>query len=292
VSELGKTVDNTWLEIQPALPGKLTWKAQNIANFIPEKPPAIGTSYTFSISKGHKHTNGSAIPAGKITTLDSEPFRIHLANAQNRWSGDYSPSTSEWLIVFNDDVDPATAAAFISFSSKSGQRVAARLERPTTARAGYYANTYKSWAARNPNEPTIERTQESQVPNIIIASPVSPLPVGKGWVISTLKGLPNLAANARLTDDITHEIGDVTPFQVSKIEPYVSANEPRRILLNFNQPVAAKLPDDFLTASLAVTPRPENLSAEIEGRQIQISGNFSIADKYTVTIRPPFSSKA
>jgi uncharacterized protein YfaS (alpha-2-macroglobulin family) len=291
-SELGKSVDNTWLEIKPALPGKLVWKAQNIANFIPENPPAIATRYTFSLSKGHTHTDGSAIPAGKITTLDSEPFRIYLANAQNRWSEDYSPSTSEWLIVFNDDVDPATAAAFVSFSSKSGQRVAARLERPTVARAGYYANAYKSWSARNPNQPATEPTQESQVPNILIATPASPLPVGKDWVISTLKGLPNLGANARLADDNSYQIGDVTPFEVAKIASYVAANEPRRILLNFNQPVAAKLPDDFLTASLAISPRPENLSAEIDGRQIQISGNFSVADKYTVTIRPPLTSKS
>ena len=291
-SELGKTVDNTWLKIQPALPGKLVWKTQNIANFLPENPPAIGTRYTFSLSKGHTHTDGSAIPAGKITSLDSEPFRVHLANAQNRWSEDYSPSASEWLIVFNDDVDPATAAAFITYSSKSGQRVAARLERPTIARAGYYANAYKSWAARNPNAPATERTQETPVPNILIATPASPLPVGKDWVISTLKGLPNLGANARLAEDNSHEIGDVTPFQILKIASYVAANQPRRILLSLNQPVAAKLPDDFLTASVAISPRPENLSARIDGRQIQLSGNFAAADKYTVTIRPPLTSKA
>ena len=48
-TELGKTVDNTWLEIKPALPGKLVWKAQNIASFLPDQPAAIGVSYTFAI---------------------------------------------------------------------------------------------------------------------------------------------------------------------------------------------------------------------------------------------------
>ena len=149
-SELGKSIENTWLEIQPGLPGKLLWKAQNIAQFLPAQAPGIGATYTFAIPQNRSHLDKSPVPAGKFTTLASEPFRITAANAQNRWSSDYSPSTSEWLIVFNDAVDPATAANFVSFSSKSGQRVAARLERATVARAGYYANNYKPWATRFP----------------------------------------------------------------------------------------------------------------------------------------------
>ncbi len=291
-TELGKTVDNTWLEIQPALPGKLLWKAQNIAHFVPDKPPAIGTSYTFSIPKGRKHADGSAVPPGKITTLDSEPFRIVAANAQNRWSEDYSPSTSQWLIVFNDDVDPATASAFISFSSNTGQRVAAKLEPATVARTGYYATAYKPWAARAPGYAPPESTPESPVAHALVATPVSPLPVGKGWVISTLKGLPNLSATARLNDDASNSIGDVTPFKISGIASYIAANQPRQVLINFNQPIAEKLPDDFLSTILSISPRPENLGAKVDGRQIRISGNFSIADKYTVTVRPSLASKA
>ena len=136
ISELGKTTDNTWLDVQPALPGTLRWKAQNIAQFTPAQAPAIGTTYTFSISKNHTHLDQSAVPAGKFATLASEPFRVITANPPNRWSADYVPSTGAWLIVFNDDVDPAAAAAFVSFSSNSGQRVAARLERATVKRGG------------------------------------------------------------------------------------------------------------------------------------------------------------
>ncbi|MEO7099214.1 MAG: MG2 domain-containing protein [Luteolibacter sp.] len=299
-SELGKTVDNSWLEIQPALPGKLLWRAPNIARFVPSQSPAIGASYTFSISKGHQYTDNSAVPDGKITTLESEPFLIRTANSQNRWSSDYSPATAEWLIVFNDDVDPATAASFISFSAKfdrasltgsSGQRVAARLERATVAQAGYLANNYRSWSARKPNGPSPELTPDSLVPNILIATPVSPLSVGKNWTISVLKGLPNLAANARLKDDRSYEIGEVVPFKISKIESYVAANEPRQIALSFNQSVVEKLPDDFLSTSVEIKPRPGNLSATADGDVIRLSGDFT-ADKYTVTLKRPFTSKA
>ena len=119
-SELGKTIDNTWLDIQPALPGKLLWKAQNIAQFIPAQTPGIGATYTFSIPKNRSYLDKSPVPAGKFATVASESFRITASNAPNRWSSDYSPSTGEWLIVFTDAVNRASAANFVSFSSRSG----------------------------------------------------------------------------------------------------------------------------------------------------------------------------
>ncbi len=291
ISELGKTTDNTWLDVQPALPGTLRWKAQNIAQFTPAQAPAIGTTYTFSISKNHTHLDQSAVPAGKFATLASEPFRVITANPPNRWSADYVPSTGAWLIVFNDDVDPAAAAAFVSFSSNSGQRVAARLERATVKRAGYYADNYKPWAARFPNAATPETTPESPVPNILVATPVSPLPVGDGWEVSVLKGLPNLAANTRLTEDSGYEIGKIEPFKIADIKPRVVADKPRQVIIHLNQSAPEELPADFLQTCIEISPLPENLQAEADGREIQLSGNFSDNDTYTVTLKPPFTSK-
>ncbi len=291
-SELGKTIDNTWLEIQPALPGKLLWKAQNIAHFIPAQPPAIGATYTFSIPKNRSHLDKSQVPAGKFATLASEPFRITASNAPNRWSSDYSPSTGEWLIVFNDAVNPATAANFVSFSSKSGQRVAARLEQATVDRAGYYGNNYKTWASRFPNAPAVETTPESPAPNVLIATPLSPLPVGESWVVSLLKGLPNQSANARTIEDSTYEIGKVEPFRVASIKSQTIADQPRQIAIEFNQAIPGSLPVDFLAKCIEIDPRPENLSAKIDGREILLTGNLSDVNKYAVTFKPPFTSKA
>lgn len=287
VGDLGKSVDNKWLEIQPALAGKLLWKAQSIAQLVPDHAPLIGATYTFSIPNGLKSIDGNAIPAGKITSIASEPFRIEAANALDRWSSDYSASTAEWLIVFNDDVDPATAAAFVSFNSRSGQRVAAHLERATVARAGYYAKKYRSWTERSSTTPAAEATQESPLMNVIVATPESPLPIGKEWNISALKGLPNTAANARLIEDSTYAIGDVNPFVATSIDSYIAANEPRKIIFTFNEKVGGKLPDQFLADSIVCNPRPENLSAKIDDKQIELLGDFSIADKYEVTIKPP-----
>ncbi len=291
-SELGKTMNNTWLEIQPNLAGKLSWKAQNIAQFLPDQAPGIGTTYTFSIPKNRSHLDKSPVPAGKITTLESEPFRIAAANAPNRWHSDYSPSTGEWLIIFNDAVSPATAANFVSFSSKSGQRVAARLEQATIARAGYYGNNYKPWPTRFPGTPAVESSPESPASNILIATPVSPLPVGEGWVVSLLKGLPNSSGSARTIEDSTYEIGKIEPFRVTAIRSLQTVDEPRGITIEFNQALPETLADNFLETCVEIRPRPENLSAQIEGRQIQLSGSLDDMDKYSVTFKQPFTSKA
>ncbi|HEX7261133.1 MAG TPA: hypothetical protein VF258_04905, partial [Luteolibacter sp.] len=290
-TELGKNVDNTWLEIQPALPGKLVWKAQNIAQLVPDQAPAIGTTYTFSIPKNREYLDKSAIPAGKFATLSSEPFRITAANPHNRWTPSYSPSTASWLIVFNDAIDPATAANYISFSSKSGQRVAARLERATVAQAGYYRGSYKPWAARFRNAPVAETIPDSPVPNILLATPVSPLPVGEGWIVSALKGIPNESSSASTQEDNTYQIGEVKPFRIADISSYQTPGEPRKILVNFNQPVTKSLPADFLEKCIVISPRPENLSVEaINETQMTLTGDFADVDKCSVTFRPPYTS--
>ncbi|MDP3851275.1 MAG: MG2 domain-containing protein [Luteolibacter sp.] len=295
VAEIGKTIPNTWLEIQPALPGKLRWKAQNIAAFLPEQPPAIGVSYAFSIPKDRKHLDGSPVAAGKFATLSCEEFRIVSSHSPKRWSADYTPSLSSWLLAFNDDVDPAAAAAFIAFASKSGQRVAARLERVSAAKAGYLGSQNPTWtarwAARDADAASeAEILPDSLLPHVLGASPLSPLPPGEAWHLSVLKGLPNASASARLGADTQFQIGNIETFRVTEISTRVIADEPRRIILTFNHPLPEMLPEDFLETAISIVPQPENLKAEVDGRRIILTGDLLAEDQYTVTLHPKLSS--
>lgn len=286
-TEIGKTVENSWLEIKPALPGKLRWKAQNIAEFLPDQCPVIGATYAFSIPKNRKHLDNSAVPAGQFATLAAEEFRIVSSSVPNRWNSNYSPSTGEWVLVFNDDIDPATAAAFISFVSKSGQRVAAHIERATAERTSDLASNYKSWTARWGSAPATDALAR----NILAVRPLTPLPPGENWRLLTLKGLPNTSATARLTEEAHYDIGSIEPFQTRKIASHVVADEPRRISITFNHPLPEELPTDFLTKFLSIVPSPGNLTAESEGQTIQLTGDLFAADQYSVTIRPGLVSR-
>lgn len=299
-AELGKTLDNTWLEISPALPGKVVFKAPEILRFIPSQAPAIGTTYTFSIAPGHKHLDKTEIPTAKFGTVSSETFRVVASNSPDRWSGTYVAATSEWLIVFNDGVDPAVAAKYVNFYSGDrskenplgGQRVAARLERPTLKRAGYYGSAYKLWAERFPGSPEREMEPETPVPNAFVAIPAKPLPVGTEWRLNILKGLPNATGSAVTTEDSAYTVGKVEAFAVEDISPQVIANEGRKIVISFNQPLSESLPVDFLAKCIEIAPRPENLTAKVEGKSIVLTGNLEAAETYTVGFRPPFVSQA
>ncbi len=290
-TELGKTVDNTWLEIEPAIPGKLLWKAQNIAQFIPAQVLNISTNYQFSIPNGLKHLDQSPIPAKDIDTLETDEFKIITAISPNRHSEEYVPATGQWLIAFNDAVDPAAAAGFISFGSKQGHRVAAKLERATIASASYLSN-YKPWSERFPNTNAPAKTPESITPNIIIATPISPLPVGDEWSISLLAGLPNTSNTARTKSDSNYNIGKIEPFKILKIDPVVQVNQPRKIALSFNQPVPDPLPADLIEKCLTISPSLEGVTATVNGSQIYLSGDFTKTDDYIVDFHSTFQSKA
>ena len=285
-SEIGKPVENTWLEITPALPGKLRWKAQNIAEFLPDQSPAIGTTYTFSIPKDRKHLDNTEVPPGKITSLPSEEFRILYNTVPNRWSSAYSKSTGQRILIFNDAVDPATAAGFLSFSSKSGQRVAARLEHATAKQIGYLAKRYRPWAARWNNVDRPTPAPETQLTNTLVVTPLSALPPAKDWQLAVLKGLPNSAAGTRVAKDLQYSIGTIDPFRVTGIACRVIANEPRRIILTFNHPLPETLPEGFLDTAISIAPLPDDLSTEVDGRRIILTGDLLAEDQYNVTLRP------
>jgi uncharacterized protein YfaS (alpha-2-macroglobulin family) len=107
-----------------------------------------------------------------------------------------------------------------------------------------------------------------------------------------LKGLPNTSASARTTEDSSYEIGKVEPFRVAEIKSLTIADKPREVVVEFNQPLPESLPVDFLSKCIEINPRPENLSAKIDGREILLTGNLTETDKYSVTFKPPFTSKA
>ncbi|MEI7927821.1 MAG: hypothetical protein WCH40_04665, partial [Verrucomicrobiales bacterium] len=125
---VGKTVANDWLLVEPALPGKLQWKSPNVATFLPDKVPALGTSYKFTVRGGHKHLDQSLVPEGLIATVATTPFQLDNYRRLSGYDETVSPRTLSWVIRFNDSVDPATASKFLSFVDEAGRSVPARAE--------------------------------------------------------------------------------------------------------------------------------------------------------------------
>ena len=279
--DLGKEVVNEFFTTTPKLTGKLFWKAPTIAEFRPDSIPALGTTYRFTMGKGLKHLDGTEVDAGEFATVSSESFRILTSQVPNRWASDYSRSTSSFMIVFNDDVDADAVAGFFTFSADGKGRVAPKIVHATAQQAGYYRTSYLPWKSRlDPEKHRENVAPETLVKNILIVSPLSPLPVAKNWELRLLKGLPNADKTAGLENDWPYTIGDVDPFSFGDAYAQVSPSSPRSILLTFNE----LLPAEIDASAVSVSPEPEGISVSTDGKTLRIIGDFNEYNKYTVTL--------
>jgi len=288
--DLGKTVDNTWLEIRPSLAVKLRWKAPDIAEILMQETPVMGTSYTFDIVKGRKFLDGSAVAPEHIATLSSEALRMVSCHpVDERWSDEFTPSSSAWMVVFNDAMDPGSMADHCWFVSATGQREAATIESCTVDRAGYYGSEFPLWSERADTVGKTTRGPDAIAPHVFLVRPAKPLPTGKEWRLIVRKGLPNASRSARLQDDEAVAVGDVEPMRVVNVTQEVEPDEPRRVHIQFNRPLAERI--DAPEAWLGVDPDPGPLEIISKGKTLTLSG-FATAQQFVIVIRPPFASAA
>ncbi|HEY1123079.1 MAG TPA: MG2 domain-containing protein, partial [Haloferula sp.] len=289
---IGKEVLSPWLDIQPAWTGTLFWKEANVLEFRPTGPPALGTSYTFKLTGKHAHLDGSAIPNVELAKIGSEPFQVDYAALLDRYVDDWSPRTAVFFLRFNGDVLPDKAAPFLFYEADGGKRVAAKLERATFGRLKQPGYLGASWAERfarrgQANPPQPELKPETELPNGLIVTPLQPLPVGNNWRLSMLAGLPDASGKAKFPADATRQIGNIDPLKVEELAARVIADEPRRIVADFN----AKLPVDLAASLVTVNPQPKDMRVEVRNDELHILGDFSGDTGWEVTMDAALSSQ-
>ncbi|MFC7338354.1 alpha-2-macroglobulin [Haloferula chungangensis] len=287
---IGKVAATPWLKTEPAWPGKTIWKEANVLRFEPSAAPAIGTKYTFTLVGNHIHLDDSKIPNTNLGTYATPSFQIEYATMLERYANNWTPRTATWFLRFNDEVDPAKAAPFLVFESEEGKRVAARTTRATIARvkhAGYQGKTFTQLFTEaisgEVTEPAL--TPESEIPGGLIIEPSSPLPIGKQWRLAILAGLPG--KSSKLSEDTIRHIGDISPFSLKKAIARVSADNPRRIVLDFS----ANLPADIDPAAIKLTPEVPELRIESRSDELHLIGDFSSTDQWHVEIKPTLTSR-
>jgi uncharacterized protein YfaS (alpha-2-macroglobulin family) len=289
---IGKEVKTPWLDIQPAWSGTLHWKEANVLEFRPAGPPALGTTYTFKLTGKHAHLDGSAIPTGELAKVASEPFQVDYAALLDRYVDDWSPRTAVFFLRFNGDVTPDQAAPFLFFEADGGQRVAAKTERATFGRLkqpGYLGASWSERFAKRGQQapPQPELKAETALPNGLIVTPLQPLPVGDNWRLSMLAGLPDASGKAKFPADATRHIGDIDPLKIEEFAARVIADEPRRVVVDFN----AKLPVDLPASLVRIEPSPEDLRVEVRNDELHVFGDFSGDGQWTVTLDSALASQ-
>lgn len=289
---IGKEEKNDWLEIQPPWNGTLYWKEANVAEFRPKTPPVLGASYTFKLKGGHKHLDGSAIPAAEVAKVNSEPFQVDFANLLDRYEENWSPRTASFFLRFNGDVTPDKAAPFLFFEADGGKRVAAKTERATFGRIKMPGFVSASWSERfarrlDPNLPRPETTPDLEFPNGLVVTPLQELPEGVNWRLAMLNGLPDSSGKAKFTADSTRFIGNVDPLKIDSFAAQTLADAPRRIVADFNM----RLPVDLDPGLVKIEPVPKDFRVEVRNDELHILGDFSTGDLWNVTLSGNIASR-
>jgi len=290
---VNKSVSNSILNIQPALKGRIHWRAANIAQFVPSEAPSMGTKYSFSLVKGLSHRDGTALPATLLKTVLSEPFRVQGSNRRSK-STSYTRQPS-YYVYFNDAIDVKKAAFFFVFKNKDGKQVAASVRR---ARWGDIKSTHymgKTWqdrftTATTGKKPVFAQEDSTPIPNALMVSPIAPLPVGDKWYLHALKNLTNASNSATDRAGRNIWIGDVDPFELKGMQAYVAANQPRQINLTFNSYLPETMSQEQLAALIQCTPVVKNAQYKVLGKTIMINGDLREFNKWKVTINQALPS--
>lgn len=278
---VGKPDATKWLKVDPPLPGKIEWKAPNVASFLPDQAPLMGITYKFSIPEGRKHLDGTSVPGGEIAAVESLPFQMEGAVVLNRHESEYSPRHASWIITWNDEVDPEAAASFIWFENKKGGRVSVRTAVAKFGEAQAAGLGNESWGQRfdraqtKPSEEErAARPADEPFPHGLIVSPSSPLPIGEDWKLMIGAGLRNKARTAKLDVGSSRWVGTIAPFAVTGIHAQTVANLPRQIVVGFNMNLPKDISEEDLKKAIRVSPVPDDYRVVVNHSQVSLQGDF------------------
>ncbi len=286
---IGKEAATKWLEIEPAWAGKTVWKEANVLRFVPSESPVLGTTYTFTLVGKHIHLDGSPVPVGKLGAGKTPHPGIDYATLLGRYVDGWSTRTAPYYLVFNGEVDPDAVAPFFHYADKEGQRVAAKVRQPDFGelkQPGYVRPTfrqrYDAFLSGEPFKP--ELVDDLRLTNALVVEPASPLPVGDEWYLVSRQGLP--IGDEGMAVESRRRIGDVDPFKLQRAYALTIADVPRRIVVDFTRDLPKQLPAGLLR----VEPEVPGMKVITDDDEIEIHGDFSGHDDWTVVLEGGIAS--
>lgn len=291
---VGKTIENQLVTVKPTWPLKLTWRSPNILTLVPQEAPRIGATYRFSLSDPLTALDGTTVPAETFTPVPSEPLQV------TRSSRLTSTRVGKVFVMFNDAVNPLTAAPFFQFvcpetKEQTARTIAARTRRATwgdlRSRYHYQPTLEERFQKKNRRYANPAPPDSEPLEHGLIIEPVTPLPIATDWSLRRLAELPNAAGTATLATINHYSLGDVIPFTAKPFARTV-ADQPRTIGISFNQDLPEKLSATDFLSHLAFRNPVKNLEATINGsrRSVTLSGDFESRDLYNLTLRKTLTS--
>jgi uncharacterized protein YfaS (alpha-2-macroglobulin family) len=221
--------------------------------------------------------------------------------ARPRSANSNASSEPEIKLLFNANVRAEDAKRFLYFRDDDWHRIPAVVWQGTREEAGYELGGDRSlstWAqqfarARSSN-PSGSGSEPGDSPtnfvaNMLIATPRSQLPLGRGWRLVIGTGLTSADHLLRVREAAEVPVGDVTPFVVTEVTARNYMGSGARFQLLFSKPVPESLTNG-VSDWLEMSPSPTYLMAQAGWRSLTLLGELKGDTLYTLKLKPPFKS--
>lgn len=297
-SEVGAPLTNSPLVIRPKLSGAFAWLSPRSGVFTPSEPLELDTRYELSLRGGLIRADGSILESGFHETIMTPPFGLNGAHPDQASTN--ANSEPEIKLVFNANVRAKDAGRFMFFQDSAGRKVQVEAQQGFPEDLPRYyewsgGGSLRTWEqefvlARRLSERRGRFESEpatNELPNLVLVSPRTPLPLGRGWKLVIEAGLPASDHPYRLRQGRAIPVGDVTPFEIVSLRPHNWLYSGPSLSIEFS-----KRPSDSLTNELQrwlqIEPAPTNLLVSIEGKSLNLRGDFKSQSTYLLDFKPGF----
>jgi len=300
--QLGKPAPVSPLVFSPPMEGQFVWLSSRSGTFAPKGLLPLGTKYQISLPAGLKDAAGRPMTATLKETAETPPMRVKGVSALSSGSEDDARALPRYLILFNANVKAVACAKFFRFTNASGAKIEARV-----GQAGDAENRVRSFEPYQSDDrslsiwgeppPAPSETSESSEDgdekekpaqarqNILVVTPVKPLPPGSDWKLVIEAGLPAAEWKVALPARKEIVVGTVKPFVVGSVAAESNRIAGRRIIVEFSKTLAEEITPETVSRWISITPAPENLKVEVEDKTVTFKGKFALGIKYKVAFK-------
>ncbi len=302
----GKKADESPLLVEPELAGEFEWTSSRSGHYRLTQPPRFNQKYVFRLRAGLTDQAGASFDSAVLDTVSSDGFKI--LDQDPKWYGQNDvPRSRPFLFQFNDQVNPAEAAAHFTFKSSEPEQVIAARARYATGKdlRQFYADLQPTWAEEIGKVQPAPGNDEPRLSALVI-EPAEPLPAAKQWDLLIAPDLANSAGQARLAEGSSVRVGAVLPMRVARVVGRTPFDKDYHLDIGFNKRLKEPPPQEGedaaaiaarraawaaeLMEQVVIEPAPASLSAEVSWEVLRLTGDFQLGTEYRVTVPPGFES--
>ncbi len=126
--QIGKPAEVSPLLFDPPIAGRFVWLSTRSGSFAPEGILPLATKFKISLRPGTKDASGKIVPPALRETAETPPFRVKGESVIGYIDKDNATVFPRFLILFNANVNAASAAKYCRFVNGAGRRIEARVE--------------------------------------------------------------------------------------------------------------------------------------------------------------------